>query len=701
MESELQRDVKGSDSPKAPLLDTAFVQRHALEAKDAILAFWDNDRSTFWRSSEQRAREEASHSMDFYPTVTLRCVDALLLLALARPEWLREREHTLLFDTILPTMVRRAVTELRSSLDVGDRLNLFTLSLYVGTFSSILHLNGVATEVVEKAKTHLESACRDMLANKTLSPRLPTAHPFILYHASSALIRARLVAKTSDRKRMEKILDRIYTATEQSVERLLAKHSAASLNPSQSVALAFSAAILSLSGSNRYRQYIPACVDVCFDAQSGDGCWPLGRVVREHKDITSDRLEVSTYEITAIVAEVVRGLVRVRGEYGASSLAEKYLPPLLLAGRYTSRSIVRLQTSRAPVLGWCTEHAFGTEHIESWTSANVLTSAIRLHQVADEFRRRSILRTFTFVTPADQGWPTWLKWDQFRATSETDHANPILNYIEEKIIQPILRNPRNEPPLDPRSVSALLFGPPGTSKTTLVKAVADALDWPLVLLSPGDFIARGLEYIEAQSRSVFDRLLQLSRAVVLFDECDELFRSREPQVGTEQLRGITAFITASMLPKLQELHDRGRVLYFICTNNFETVDSAIKRGGRIDHIIGLGPPDKKARRHILTSTASTWTRRSGDGEPEYLSSAIDELVGVTERFVRSELQRAFDLLRSSMPWDSEEGARTASRNVAEKLEGGLTISTQEWENYKKLRNAYSHPVTERRARARR
>ena len=111
-----------------------------------------------------------------------------------------------------------------------------------------------------------------------------------------------------------------------------------------------------------------------------------------------------------------------------------------------------------------------------------------------------------------------------RRFPKPEEACKILDYLERKLIQPILEDPSKLPRPQNKNMSALLFGPPGTSKTTVAKALAQKLDWPIVMLSPGTFIERGLEYIEAQAKIVFDQLLQLARTVVLFDECDELFR---------------------------------------------------------------------------------------------------------------------------------------------------------------------------------
>lgn len=244
-----------------------------------------------------------------------------------------------------------------------------------------------------------------------------------------------------------------------------------------------------------------------------------------------------------------------------------------------------------------------------------------------------------------------------------------------------------------KSMSALLFGPPGTAKTTIAKAVADGLSWPVVLLSPGVFIERGLEYIEAQARLVFTDLMNLSRAVVVFDECDELFRTREPTPGLEQTRSITAFVTASMLPKLQDLHDRGKIVFFICTNNFDTMDPAVKRGGRIDHLIAVGPPDEIARQKILSGLVAELRTRSNWNNPILIAAAINELAKGSERFNRSELSRAVHNLQEMAMPDTEQKARAVALNVIERLTPSLTISASEYTDFLTEKKQYSHAVT--------
>jgi SpoVK/Ycf46/Vps4 family AAA+-type ATPase len=230
----------------------------------------------------------------------------------------------------------------------------------------------------------------------------------------------------------------------------------------------------------------------------------------------------------------------------------------------------------------------------------------------------------------------------------------------------------------------VLFGPPGTTKTSIVRAVAAGLGWPLVILSPGDFIAKGLEDLETQARSVFGRLRQLERTVVLFDECDELFRERKPSQQYEQLRSITAFVTASMLPKLQDLHEYGKVVFFICTNNFDSLDSAIKRPGRVDHIVGVGPPDQPARLAILHESLQSLG-------VQFQQEAIEELATATEKFTRGELIRAGRRLADRCPWSDVSSARKAARQVALLINPSRIVTDEMFTHFEDLLQKYSMP----------
>jgi hypothetical protein len=673
--------------------DFAILQRCATDAERAVMNLWDPKGRTFWRSTEQRARESGQEAK-FFPTVTLHCTDSALSFLEECPDWASSETARRIHQEVVWSVITHK--DLKSSLDTSPVVNVFTQSSYVKTMSQIQRLPHLGDKAAE-VRTSFSKGVAALLAHPTLMSATGVdlqVHPFLLYHAARALSAAIPVVDRIIGDQIDSMLTRIRVAVRRAVERLLAKDRLGSGTPSDAVALGFCGATLLFGHSREDLTYAITSLTNCLDAQDTNGCWPLGRVVRENKDITSDRIEIPTYEIGEAVALAAFSVLKSTEGDRDPGFTNLCLLRLRRAAAYIERSVIRIATaSEEPRSGWCSEHAYGSDMVESWTSATVLAAVVAQRRLLSEIRRVQLLRTFATVSPSDRSWPAWLRWDKFRQSGEVDSTYPILEYLERRIIEPIRSSPGGLPAAgDSRSVSALLFGPPGTSKTTIVRAVADALRWPVVLLSPGSFIERGLEYIEAQARSVFDRLLELSHAVVIFDECDELFRDRAPRPDTEQTRGITAFVTASMLPKLQELHDRGNVLFFICTNHFESIDSAVKRGGRIDHIIGVGPPDKDARLALLRSAATSLL--AGSQAPEHLDAAIEELAAATDRFTRPEVQRALRLLIANHSGGTVEQARAAARRVAEQLEGALIIAVDDYSKYRELRKQFSHPVLE-------
>jgi hypothetical protein len=135
-------------------------------------------------------------------------------------------------------------------------------------------------------------------------------------------------------------------------------------------------------------------------------------------------------------------------------------------------------------------------------------------------------------------------------------------------------------------LSALLFGPPGTSKTQVTKAVASDLEWPLVEITPSDFVKGNLDNVYIQANEIFADLMDLAGVVVFFDEMDALVQTR----ADGHLDMASQFLTTMMLPKLTELHDKGQVVFFMATNFQERFDPAIKRAGRFDLLLCMGPP---------------------------------------------------------------------------------------------------------------
>lgn len=141
----------------------------------------------------------------------------------------------------------------------------------------------------------------------------------------------------------------------------------------------------------------------------------------------------------------------------------------------------------------------------------------------------------------------------------------------------------------------LLHGPPGTGKTMVAKAVANALEVPYARVSAAEL---GSEYVNVGAQNIeklFVEARQCQPCVVFIDELDALAQSRGS--GREQSDGSRQMIN-QLLIELEAIEDT-RVCVIGATNLIEDIDGAIRRSGRFDRKIRIGAPDKEDRREIF------------------------------------------------------------------------------------------------------
>jgi SpoVK/Ycf46/Vps4 family AAA+-type ATPase len=140
-------------------------------------------------------------------------------------------------------------------------------------------------------------------------------------------------------------------------------------------------------------------------------------------------------------------------------------------------------------------------------------------------------------------------------------------------------------------MSAILFGPPGTSKTTIASRIASYLGWPLLTVDPSHLVRKGMDFIQAEANQIFDMLAATESVVVLFDEFDEMVRDR----SSSSSEVVSRFLTTAMLPKLSKIHERRRIVFILATNQIDQFDLAISRLGRFDRMFQIMPPTVDAK----------------------------------------------------------------------------------------------------------
>ena len=232
-------------------------------------------------------------------------------------------------------------------------------------------------------------------------------------------------------------------------------------------------------------------------------------------------------------------------------------------------------------------------------------------------------------------------WDELRGLEEAKQL------IERRVILPLA-----EPGLAARHAVAppkaiVLFGPPGTGKTTFAKGIASRLGWPFVELQPSRLGGQGPERETEVLADTFDALLTLRSVVAFIDEVEDIASVRQED------RRVSPSLTNELLRQIPRIRGAREHLLVCATNWVARLDPAFLRPGRFDYVLAVGPPDAVAR-------AAIWQR--------YVDEITDEDVDVGALVEATEL---------FTPADIEFAARKAAQRAFERehFEGGGTRAT--------------------------
>jgi len=153
-----------------------------------------------------------------------------------------------------------------------------------------------------------------------------------------------------------------------------------------------------------------------------------------------------------------------------------------------------------------------------------------------------------------------------------------------------------------RGGGLLLFGPKGTGKTTLAKAIACEIDAAFFHLKPSQLVRGEVGKSEQLIEDLFVSLRRHPKAVLFFDEAEELTQSRGANRSTIMKRLISQFLQEwDGLGSQKENH---ALLVIGATNLPWQVDSAFIRTDRFDFLVYVGLPDLASRVRLLRDLLS-------------------------------------------------------------------------------------------------
>lgn len=349
----------------------------------------------------------------------------------------------------------------------------------------------------------------------------------------------------------------------------------------------------SLRLTPRRRDAIAWAMRQFFDAQTDKGLWPRSQPLF-HYPKYGDAYSYDYEFLTELLMQ--------------PALEEQLLEHLpALAKAVDALEARRIPLNNSGAVGWSSGHLKETfSEPESWSTASAFHFCHALHRLVIEAIRRAVFKyvgsPYSRIAPREG---VALIPDSFLDSTIIDASGAsfgLRETLETSLLGPLVAGAsaveRGGDLPTPRA--AILYGPPGTSKTQLAEIIARQLGWPLVKIDPSHLTRDGYDRVHAETNRLFTMLEATEQLVVLLDEFDELVRDRDGSEGEPQAR----FLTTAMLPKLTALYDKKKIVYLLATNHVERFDPAIARQGRFDMVVPVLPPSLDEKLRGLTNSST-------------------------------------------------------------------------------------------------
>lgn len=189
------------------------------------------------------------------------------------------------------------------------------------------------------------------------------------------------------------------------------------------------------------------------------------------------------------------------------------------------------------------------------------------------------------------------------------------------IIEKYLQDPNKFGKWGPKNI--LFYGPSGTGKTMMAKALANKIHVPFFSIKAtrliGEFVGEGAKQIH----ELYEKAEEMAPCIVFIDEIDAIALDRKYQ----DLRGDVVEIVNALITEMDGLSERVGVCTIGSTNRIGSLDSSV-RSRFEEEIEFVLPEEKEIEQLILTNIKTFPLPLDSNFDIKYLSK---NLIGLSNR----------------------------------------------------------------------
>ncbi len=585
------------------------ARKWLLKSFDAVFSHWNEGSNSFYRSSEE------SKNL-LFPTASFRCYSTYENYLQLNDKKIIPESQAEKYQNFNKYITTNGLNKIINESTNVDALKSYVLYERALKCLSLYNKKQKILQLIKNIKKRSSKINSEITVERLLERSQPGSSPYlllklvliidILRKADPSLIKYFTFGDHFKSSISSEITGYLVKLAENHIDYHMARYPVTeetNFDPPSLAIAVYCRSILDQEWKNT--SFFNKCLEVIMNSQTKNGCWPAG--ISVSFSTNADVVQIPSIEIAGYIADsAIDRAILVNHNSRQEKRLETIMPGLRRTLNYlelTYQTVTKKHGNKEVLFkGWSGDRLGINKHTEAWITSMANRFLFKCWIAEKAYARSSALNKlghtefsmkFSGKNECNKFWQekiTETDYQLFPTKKVYSFIEPILNQKDKKLYLCVPESGK---------VSMILFGPPGSGKTTLAYNMAEVLDWPLLELSPGHFIRNGLEMIESTSKEIFDLLSNVNHAVVLFDECDELFRDRDEKGDPRSARTILSFATASMLTKLQKLHDSKKLIFVLNTNYLYRIDKAVSRSGRFDEKILIDRPDDQARKILI------------------------------------------------------------------------------------------------------